>query len=93
MKSLASLYRWAISFAVVSSIFLAVPLAANAQRTIEEIVVTAQKREESLQNVPITMQAFTGEQLNNLRIGKVSDVTKLAPNSKLQLLLGTNLSF
>ncbi len=85
MKSLASLYRWAISFAVVSSIFLAVPLAANAQGTIDEIVVTAQKREESLQDVPIAVQAYTGEQLRNLRIGKVADITRLAPNMTISM--------
>ena len=38
------------------------PMVSYAQ--IEEIVVTAQKRTESVQEVPIAMQAFTGEQLN-----------------------------
>jgi len=85
MKFLASLYRGTVSFAVFLSIFLGAPLAVNAQGTIEEIVVTAQKREESLQDVPIAMQAFTGEQLRNLRIGKVSDVTKLAPNMNISM--------
>ena len=28
---------------------------------IEEVVVTAQRRTESIQNVPITMQALTGD--------------------------------
>ncbi|MEE8345198.1 MAG: TonB-dependent receptor [Woeseiaceae bacterium] len=47
---------------------------------LEEIVVTARKREESLQTVPITMQAFTGEQIQNFGVLKVTDITKLAPN-------------
>lgn len=52
-----------------------------AQGTIlEEIIVTAQKREESLQNVPVTMQAFTGEQLDSFNILNVTDIAKLAPN-------------
>ena len=48
--------------------------------TLEEIVVTAQKREESLQTVPVTMQAFTGEQLDSFNILNVTDIAKLAPN-------------
>lgn len=54
-------------------------------QALEEIIVTAQKREESLQDVPIAMQAFTGEQLKNLRIVRVSDVTKLAPNMNISM--------
>ncbi len=34
-----------------------------ASEGIEEIVVTAQRRDESLQNVPVTVQAITGDQL------------------------------
>lgn len=63
---------------------MAVALAAIhtgiAQAQIEEIVVTAQKRQESLQEVPISMQAFTGDQMKDFGIEKASDVTKMAPN-------------
>jgi len=47
---------------------------------IVEIVVTAQKRSENVQNVPITMQAYTGGQLQSAGIGEITDITKLAPN-------------
>lgn len=47
-----------------SSIFLVscflVPLYANAA-ILEEVVVTAQKREQNLQDVGISVSAFTGE--------------------------------
>lgn len=52
---------------------------------IEEVVVTAQKRTENLQDVPIAMQAFTGEQLNKLGISRASDVIKLAPNMNISM--------
>ena len=39
------------------------PVTSPAQG-IEEIVVTAQKREESLQDVPISVVAFTGDTLS-----------------------------
>lgn len=47
-------------------------------RAIEEIVVTAQKREQSLSDVPVSVQAFSGEQLadagalNNLDLPKIT---------------------
>ncbi len=47
---------------------------------IEEIVVTAQRRSESVQNVPITIQAITGEQLSQLGVQTFDDVLRLLPN-------------
>jgi iron complex outermembrane recepter protein len=47
---------------------------------IEEIVVTAQRRSESIQNVPITIQAMTGEQLGQLNVTTFDDVLKYLPN-------------
>ena len=47
---------------------------------LEEITVTAQKREESLQDVPVTMQAFTGRQLERFQVQTLTGVVKLAPN-------------
>lgn len=58
-------------------------VTATFAAELEEIVVTAQKRQESLQDVPIAMQAITGEQIRTLRISKASDITKLAPNLNL----------
>jgi len=48
-------------------------------RMIEEIVVTAQKREENLQDVPIAISAFSGETLNNLGITDTRDLSRLVP--------------
>ncbi len=43
--------------------FAAQPLVANADFALEEIVVTAQKRAESLQDVPIAVNAIDGDSL------------------------------
>ena len=40
------------------------PAAKSSSRLIEEIVVTAQKREEAIQNVPISIAAFSAEALD-----------------------------
>jgi iron complex outermembrane receptor protein len=47
---------------------------------IEEIQVTAQRRTESIQNVPITIQAITSEQLKQLSLSNFDDVVKYLPN-------------
>jgi len=47
---------------------------------IEEIVVTAQRRNESIQDVPVTIQAITGEQLSQLNVTTFDDVLKYLPN-------------
>ena len=46
---------------------------------LEEIVVTAQKREQNLQDVPIAVTAITGDALTTNRVTSVSDLTGLAP--------------
>ena len=47
---------------------------------LEEITVTAQRRSESIQDVPITIQAITGDQLGKLSVTTFDDVIKLLPN-------------
>jgi len=47
---------------------------------LEEVIVTAQHRSESIQNVPITIQAITGDQLGKLAVTTFDDVLKLLPN-------------
>src|SRR5882672_4882018 len=53
---------------------------ARNESEIFEIVVTAQKRAENVQDVPITMQAYTGEQLKDAGVREITDIVKLAPN-------------
>jgi len=47
---------------------------------IEEIVVTAQKRTENLQNVPLSVAAFSGETMAKAGIDSVVDLPRLVPN-------------
>jgi len=47
---------------------------------IEEIVVTAQKRAESAQDVPIAISVFSGESLSERAVTNVSQLTAVAPN-------------
>lgn len=49
-------------------------------RAIQEIVVTAQKREESLQSVPIAITAVSAETMTANRINGLTDMGSIAPN-------------
>ena len=72
------------------NIFKRIPLAlsllfifnVNAQSVgmLEEIVVTAQKKEESLQDVPIAITALTETVIDDLDIANVVDLAGIAPN-------------
>src|ERR1700722_4720820 len=47
---------------------------------IQEITVTAQRRTENMQNVPITIQALTAETLTQLNVQTFDDFVKYLPN-------------
>ena len=49
-------------------------------QVLEEIVVTARKKEENLQDVAITVTAIQGDTLERLGIKNLSDVTKMDPS-------------
>ena len=69
---------------VVSAAALVGGLPAQAQQTrIEEIVVTAQKRVENVQDVPIAISAFTAETLQKKGITDVTRLSALTPNVNL----------
>ncbi len=55
-------------------------LPAKAQGVLEEIVVTAQKREEGLQDTPIAVTAFTATAIEDRGIDNISQVAAFTPN-------------
>lgn len=54
--------------------------AAESSGGIEEVVVTAQRTEESLQDVPVAITAFTGDMMEDKQIITPSDLQMNAPN-------------
>jgi iron complex outermembrane recepter protein len=65
----------------IPMLFLAT--GASAQNVLmDEIVVTAQKREENVQNVPLAVSAFSGEQLKAMNIQDATRIVDLVPNFK-----------
>jgi iron complex outermembrane receptor protein len=54
--------------------------AADSATTIDELVVTAEKREESLQKVPIAISAYSGDTLAKVNVDSVNQLQHLAPS-------------
>jgi iron complex outermembrane receptor protein len=63
---------------------LAAPMSAMAQASedvgIAEVVVTAQKRAENVQDVPISVTAFSGETLKAAGVQDIRDLRRLTPS-------------
>ena len=53
--------------------------SAPAMAQLDEIIVTAQKREQSLQDVPISISAFDVEALETKRIDGLEDIAQFSP--------------
>lgn len=83
--------KFLVSTAICSScIFAAMPTMAAAQTNdtnsvgIGEIVVTAQKRAENIQDVPIAISAVSGQYLESRGITSIDSLGAIAPNVKIE---------
>ena len=68
--------------AAIGAIFLAVPAAAEEgadERMTEIIIVTAEKREEDILKVPVTMTAFNQQMIEELGLTGDEDLEQLVP--------------
>jgi iron complex outermembrane recepter protein len=54
--------------------------AAEADRGGSDIIVTANRRDQSLQDVPVTLQAFSTDTLSKLNVTTINDLLKYTPN-------------
>lgn len=84
MQQARSLY--CVSYQTITSALLAIASAtsmAQTTGTLEEVVVTAQKREQSLQEIPIAISAFNNKDLIGKGIDDLSDLGTFAPNVKI----------
>lgn len=79
LNSNSLFYKSIITF--LSTAVLTLPL--SAQTMLEEIVVTAEYREESLQEVPVAVTAFSAEEVTRAGIESTQDFINLTPNVTL----------
>ena len=57
--------------------------AVDEARTLGAVTVTARKREETLQEVPVAVTAFTPEALDRLGVEDLGDLDAQVPNLKI----------
>ncbi|MEJ0038089.1 MAG: TonB-dependent receptor [Gammaproteobacteria bacterium] len=69
-----------VGLTIVGALALPQVFAATAPPALEEVVVTATKRETSLQDVPMAMQAFTSTALENMGADQVDSYYRMIPN-------------
>ncbi len=71
------------------------PVLAQGSGVLEEIIVTAEHREETLQDTQISISALTGETLRDLGISNGLDIGGIVPNLNAQPYVGgrTGISF
>jgi iron complex outermembrane receptor protein len=89
MKNMNSDCKLASAIAVILAggtpcLTRAASVAVDAPDSIEEITVTAQRRSENIQDVPIAIQALTGETLAQLNVRTFDDLTKYLPNVSIK---------
>lgn len=76
----------AVSYgALLAGSLVSAPAAMAQEGAIEEITVTAQFREENLQETPIAITAISGDMLEARNQTNISDITAQAPNVLLQV--------
>jgi iron complex outermembrane receptor protein len=68
--------------AMLAALFARDGMAQDEERsaTIEEVVVTARRVEENLQDVPVSVSAFTADTLERRQITATDDLGKITPN-------------
>ncbi|MBE9540040.1 MAG: TonB-dependent receptor [Proteobacteria bacterium] len=78
----------------IATIISASPTTLAQSILLEEVMVTAQKREQNMQDVGISITAYTGEQLEELGFTKSSDIARFTPGVHVGgNLAGQNLQF
>ncbi len=83
----------ALAAAVSAAFFAPTPVQAQdgANRSlIEEITVTARRRDESLLDVPIAVTAFSGDDLEKIGALDITQIGQTTPNLTLEVSRGTN---
>jgi outer membrane receptor protein involved in Fe transport len=82
-------YRAVRTAPIASAVLLAAMSTAYGQETttaggLEEIIVTAQKREESMQDVPLAIQAIGTQRLQELNVSSFDDFVRFLPSVSYQ---------
>ena len=83
-----------ICVGLVSGILSTASQAASpsSSEILEEVIVVAQRREQSLQRVPLSVTAFARQQLEELAIANIGDSANFAPNLHIVPAIGGSIN-
>lgn len=77
---------------LAAAVLLTQPLA-QAQNTLEEVIVTAQKRSQNLQDVPISITALSEEAIDERNITSLTDIANQTPGLEFgEAAIGTSIT-
>lgn len=77
-----------VLFAGASSLWCSAALAQSSQSVMEEVLVTSQKREQSLQDVSVAVSAFSGDAIDKMGFEEGLDITEQVPNMNFFAIFG-----
>ncbi|MEO8001201.1 MAG: TonB-dependent receptor [Arenimonas sp.] len=66
------------------------PASKSTSTTLEAVKVTARRREETLQDVPVAVTAFTPEAIDKLNVRDIGDLDAQVPNLTIYAARGSN---
>ena len=79
-----------LAAAVAAALPAPVAIAQQPSAALEEIVVTARKREESLQDVPVAVTSLSGDALQAVGVEDITAISQSVPNVTLETSRATN---
>lgn len=74
-----ALQSLSLLIAVIATTIPAAPLVAGESRLVEEIIVTAERREQNILEVPVTMSAFSSKLIEELGMTNAQDLEQMVP--------------
>ena len=86
-KAITHIITWVIAFAWATNL-----TAQDAALQIEEIIVTAQKREQNLNDVSVAVTVFTGDDIREQRLGQPVDLAAQTPNLNINETFGNSIT-
>ena len=93
-------YTRHLRLALMTSVFVAAPLfaapafaqqnSADQAANVDDVVVTARRREETLKDVPVAVTAVTSERLEQTGAADITTLQQQTPNATVQVARGSN---
>lgn len=84
MKNFNSIVSWGVILAFLGFGSYTVAQNEDEDAYIEEVIVTAEKREENILDVPVTMTAFSSQSIEELGMTNNDDLEQLVPGLQFQ---------